>query len=149
MIQEILSTYYTPEIYHLFVAMFLGLCLGFERAVRNKDASFRTFALISAGSCLFTTLSLLAAGDVQPGLQLDASRIAAQIVSGVGFVCGGVIWANGNSLSGITTGAMIWFSAALGMCCGFGEIYLALHAFMCYFTILVVGEFLHKVVNKK
>lgn len=98
----------------LFLAGIIGLLIGIEREWRGKPASLRTFSVISTGSCLFTILSLEAAN-------LDQTRIAAQIVSGVGFLGGGVIFKTTDRIEGITTGALIWLAAALGMAAGFNE----------------------------
>jgi len=98
----------------LFIAAMIGLVIGVEREFRGKAASLRTFSIISTGSCLFTILSFETAN-------LDQTRIAAQIVSGVGFIGGGVIFKTSDRIEGITTGALIWLAAAIGMACGFNQ----------------------------
>jgi len=139
----------TPkEVIQLSVAAIFGMLIGFERAVKEKGASIRTFSLISSGSCLFSIASIFVAQQYAGGnVAVDSSRIAAQIVSGIGFLGGGVIFKTQDGIEGITTGAMIWFSAALGMCCGFGNILLAAQAFICYYVILGLGEVLHRMIN--
>ena len=98
------------------LALVLGGALGMEREYHDKPAGFATNCLICLGAMLFTVLSEimgLAGGD--PG------RIAAQIVTGVGFIGAGAIMRDGNKVSGITTAANVWLVAALGMAVGYGE----------------------------
>ena len=118
----------------LFSALLLGLLVGAEREWRNKVASLRTFAFISTGSCLFALLSLSAANGSTTG-PYDVTRVAAGIVTGIGFLGGGVIFKTSDRIEGITTGAMIWITAALGMACGFGNIDLAVWGFACFVMI--------------
>jgi putative Mg2+ transporter-C (MgtC) family protein len=105
----------------LMMSAIVGLCIGVERELRGKPASLRTFSVISTGSCLFTILSVQAAGTSVDGSPYDVTRIAAQIVSGIGFLGGGVIFKTTDRIEGITTGALIWLAAALGMACGFNQ----------------------------
>ncbi len=94
----------------------LGLLLGTEREYHGHPAGMRTMALIGAGSCMFTALGLLPdfAGHTDP------TRIAAQIVTGVGFLGAGSILRQGEYVRGLTTAASIWVAASLGMAVGFG-----------------------------
>ncbi len=113
----------------------IGYMIGIERAWRGKVASLRTFSTICAGSCLFTMLSVHAmAGVVNP--PHDITRIAAQIVTGIGFLGGGVIFRSGNRIEGVTTGALVWLTAAIGMACGFNQVALV-------GWVVVVGIFFH------
>lgn len=137
----------SEEFKHLLYAALLGLLLGCERAFKNKAASIRTFALLSTGSALFTLLSTMAAPI--SGTVVDNSRIAAQIVSGLGFLGAGVIFRYQDKLSGITTAVMIWFTAAVGMACGFGQIDLAVGSVLIYYVILIIGELLHRIAGTK
>ena len=125
----------------------LGLLIGAERALNNKSASFRTFSLVSTASSIFTIVGLEMSklGDVDP------TRISAQIVSGVGFVGAGIIYKDrqANSIEGVTTAVMIWFSSALGMVCGFGNINLVITCFSSYGLILLFGKILHILLNGK
>lgn len=124
----------------LILSVVLGLIVGIEREVRGKPASLRTFSTISAGSCLFTMLSVRATGVSGAGmssLDHDVTRVAAQIVTGIGFLGGGVIFKTTDRVEGITTGALIWFMSAVGMACGFNAIPEAVWAF----TIMGVSHF--------
>jgi putative Mg2+ transporter-C (MgtC) family protein len=100
----------------VLVALVIGLALGLEREIRGYAAGLRTMALVAAGACLFTGLGLI------PGLgrNVDPTRIAAQIVTGVGFLGAGSILRQGEDVRGLTTAASIWVAAAIGMAVGFG-----------------------------
>ncbi|MGO1851200.1 MgtC/SapB family protein [Microbacterium sp.] len=111
----------------LLVASFL-LCslIGLERQVRQKSVGYRTHVLVGLGSCAFTLVSgygfAMVLGD---DASLDPSRIAAQIVSGIGFLGAGVIFKGRNVVRGLTTAATVWVAAAVGMACGAGLLALA------------------------
>ncbi|MDQ0647039.1 putative Mg2+ transporter-C (MgtC) family protein [Microbacterium natoriense] len=113
----------------LALAFVLCTIIGYERQRRQKSAGLRTHALVGMGSALFTIVS---AYGFDPALnadgRLDPSRIAAQIVSGIGFLGGGVIFVKRGSVSGLTTAASIWISAAVGMACGAGMPTVAIFA---------------------
>ena len=114
----------------IVLALVLGGALGMERQYHDKPAGFATNCLICLGAMLFTVLSLVmgnAGGD--PG------RIAAQIVTGVGFIGAGSILRDGNKISGLTTAAGVWLVAAIGMAIGYGEY---LWASACAVAILIV-----------
>lgn len=104
----------------LAVAMLLGGVIGFEREYRAKDAGFRTHFLVALGSALFCIVS-------QYGFSFDlkdSSRVAAQVVSGIGFLGAGTIIFQKNVVRGLTTAAGLWVTAAIGLACGTG-MYLA------------------------
>ena len=111
------------------IALVLGLMIGAERELRGHPAGLRTMALISAGSCMFTGLGLIP----DFGKTVDPTRIAAQIVTGVGFLGAGSILRQGELVRGLTTAASIWVAASLGMAVGFGYFYVAR-----FVTIVVV-----------
>lgn len=120
----------------LLLSVVFGLIVGVDRELRGKPASLRTFTVISTGSCLFTLMSVRAAG----GSDHDVTRIAAQIVTGVGFLGGGVIFKTTDRIEGVTTGALIWFMAAVGMACGFNAIAEACWSFLLLiFTYFVIA----------
>jgi putative Mg2+ transporter-C (MgtC) family protein len=100
----------------LVVALILGLILGTEREIRGHPAGIKTMGLIAIGACMFTALGL------QPyfGSTVDPTRIAAQIVTGVGFLGAGAILRTGDDVHGLTTAASIWVAASVGMAVGFG-----------------------------
>lgn len=104
----------------LLLAAGLGAAIGIEREFRRKPAGLRTNILIALGSALFTTMSIqIAHGGGTP------DRIAAQVVTGIGFVGAGAILRSGGSVHGMTTAATIWVNAAVGMAAGAGEFAMA------------------------
>lgn len=114
------------------VATLIGAIIGFERELRGKAAGIRTYALVAMGSCLFTILSIFAAGVH------DTTRIAAQIVSGIGFLGAGVIWHKDSGIvEGLTTAASLWGVAAIGMAIGYGFVSIALTSAI---TVLIIME---------
>jgi putative Mg2+ transporter-C (MgtC) family protein len=114
----------------LVVALILGLILGTEREIRGHPAGIKTMGLISIGACMFTAMGLLPVF----GKNVDPTRIAAQIVTGVGFLGAGAILRTGDDVHGLTTAASIWVAAAVGMSVGFGY-----YAVAVFTTVLVVG----------
>lgn len=119
-------------ILRLALAAGLGAALGLEREMRQKPAGLRTNMLIAVGSALFSLISVQLAA--QGG---TADRIAANIVTGVGFLGGGAILRSGREVLGMTTAATIWVNAAIGMAAGFGESTLAISA--TGITLMVLG----------
>jgi putative Mg2+ transporter-C (MgtC) family protein len=105
----------------LVIAFVLSATIGIERQRRLKSAGLRTHTLVGLGSALFTLVSAYGFSAVLGSdVQLDPSRIAAQIVSGIGFLGAGVIFVRQNIVNGLTTAASIWVTAAIGMACGAG-----------------------------
>jgi len=105
----------------VFLAAGLGGLIGFEREWSQKSAGLRTNTLITVGSALFTLISIeIAVGTADPG------RIAAQIVTGIGFLGGGAILRTGTSVRGLTTAAIIWVNAGIGMAAGAGRYRVAI-----------------------
>lgn len=105
----------------LIIAMMLGGIIGLERDYRAKDAGFRTHFLVAVGSALFTLISMYGFED---GVK-DTSRVAAQVVSGIGFLGAGLIVFQKNVIRGLTTAAGLWVTAAVGMACGTGQYFMA------------------------
>ena len=106
------------DILKIAIAFLLGAALGLEREYRNKPAGFRTMIMITVGATLFTILSY----RINSG---TPDRIAANIITGIGFIGAGVIFKEGMKVSGMTTAATIWMAAAVGMSVGYGAYYLA------------------------
>ena len=108
----------------LFVAAALGGAVGLERELREREAGLRTHLLVSVGSALFFLVSAYAWTDwsfsQRDGVTYDPTRIAAQIVSGIGFLGAGAIIRQGLSVRGLTTAATLWLVAAIGMASGAG-----------------------------
>ena len=129
---------------HLLTAAALGAAIGLEREISGKDPSLRTFALISLGSCIFTMVSVEA---VDPGTMGDRTRIAAQIVTGIGFIGAGAIFRSETRVNGLTTAALMWCTAAIGMAVGIDRFDIAvsatLVALLCTFGLRIV----HKLIG--
>lgn len=100
----------------LACALVLGALIGLERQWRQRDAGLRTNALVSVGAALFVSLGELGLAESDP------TRIAAQIVSGIGFLGGGVILKGGATVRGLNTAATLWCAAAVGVLSGFGQL---------------------------
>ncbi|MDP9311974.1 MAG: MgtC/SapB family protein [Chloroflexota bacterium] len=120
----------------IVLAALLGGMIGFERAWHGHPAGLRTNSLVAVGACLFTILSITA--FPVHGSTQDTARIAAQIVSGIGFIGGGVLLQSKNRIRGITTAATIWLVAAIGMGVGAGLYFLAIFTTVFSTAILVV-----------
>lgn len=96
-------------------ALILGALIGSERQLRQRMTGLRTNALVSTGACLFVLMT-----QSVPGIAHDASRIAAYVVSGIGFLGGGVIMRDGLNVRGLNTAATLWCTAAVGVLCSMG-----------------------------
>lgn len=123
----------------LFVALLLGGVIGIEREYRSKEAGFRTHFLVALGSALFCIVSQYGFGfDLK-----DSSRVAAQVVSGVGFLGVGTIIFQKNVVRGLTTAAGLWVTAAIGLACGTGMyIAAAIATVMVLFGLEVMNSFI-------
>ncbi|OQP59971.1 hypothetical protein A3860_35605 [Niastella vici] len=117
----------------LLIAVLIGGIIGAEREYHNKSAGLRTLMLICLGSALFTMFSM------EIGSRTSPDRIASNIVTGIGFVGGGVIFMGGTGIYGVTTAATIWVTAALGMGVGAGHQYIALGG--CIVLVGVLNAF--------
>ena len=106
-------------IIRILVSLVLGVIIGIERGISHKAVGFRTVSLVCVGSTAFTLISTY-------GFQgVDTSRVAAQIITGIGFLGAGAILHKGYITKGLTTAAALWVSAAVGMACGTGMFVLA------------------------
>lgn len=117
------------EVLRILIALLLGGSIGLERELRERAAGFRTHILVAVGAAAFTLASIygfeLPAEDVGRTTGYDPSRVAAQIVSGIGFLGAGAIIRHGMSVRGLTTAASLWAVAAIGMMSGAGMYSLA------------------------
>ena len=105
----------------LAVALVLGALIGIEREYRGHPAGVRTMGMVSVGACIFTAAGIF----FLPGHATDPTRVAAQVVTGVGFLGAGAIFRSEDGVRGLTTAATVWVVAALGMAVGFGLYLLA------------------------
>ena len=121
----------------LGLAFVLSTLIGAEREWRQKSAGLRTHALVGVGAALFLIISKYGFSDVLgPHVRLDPSRVAAQIVTGIGFIGGGLIFVRGDAVRGLTTAAIVWVTAAIGMACGAGLPLLALAVTAAHFIVV-------------
>lgn len=127
--QKLYESFVYEDLILIFISIVIGLIIGWEREYRNKTAGLRTLMLVSVGSCTFTILSLKI-GVANP------DRLAANIITGIGFLGAGAIFKDENKINGITTACTIWVTAALGMAIGSGHIYLAIISATVVFFVL-------------
>ena len=106
----------------LILALILGGVIGFERQHRKKTAGLKTHVLVSLGSCLVTILSINLYAGVQGLTNADPARLAAQVVSGIGFLGAGAIIKEGPTIRGLTTAASLWVVASVGLAAGAGAV---------------------------
>jgi len=133
---------YQDLVLKLILSIIIGGAIGWERELRSKSAGFRTLILICLGATLFTILSELIGSKGAP------ERIASNIVVGIGFIGAGVIFKSNNRVSGITTAATIWVTAAIGMCIGSGQYFIAAAACVLVLLILVVFSRFDKRIDR-
>jgi putative Mg2+ transporter-C (MgtC) family protein len=129
----------------LCLAAFLGGVLGFEREWRNKAAGLRTNVLIAIGASLFTVMSI----DLSRSSGGDPTRIAAQIVTGIGFLGAGAIMRTGGGVQGLTTAATIWVNAAVGVAAGGGEYRVAMVATAVAVGALVILDPVERLIDRR
>ncbi|HNS04114.1 MAG TPA: MgtC/SapB family protein [Anaerolineae bacterium] len=122
------------QIVSLLIAAVLGGLIGMEREREQRPAGLRTYMLVCVGSALFTILSI----NAFPGVPRDTARVAAQVVTGIGFLGAGTVWRSQDRVSGLTTAAGLWVAAAIGMATGAGMGALALAATVLVLIVLAV-----------
>jgi len=127
----------------LLLAAGLGGIIGLEREWRNKEAGLRTNILITIGSAVFTLMSI----ELTDGKTGDTSRVAAQIVTGIGFLGAGAIMRTDAGIQGLTTAATIWVNAAIGVAAGGGEYHLAVITTFITLVVLLVLQPIEKYVD--
>jgi putative Mg2+ transporter-C (MgtC) family protein len=124
---------WTGDIFTILLAVCCGAVIGFERQLRHKPAGLRTNILICLGAAVFTIISARMAGDKD-----SITRIAAQIVTGVGFLGAGAVIQDRGGIHGLTTAATIWLVASVGMACG-AKLYLLAVISTLVAIIVLVG----------
>src|ERR1700679_3380688 len=126
------------QIGELAMAFLLSALIGLEREIRVKSAGLRTHTLVGLAAALIMLVSKYGFGDVLAvnRVVLDPSRVAAQIVTGIGFIGGGLIFVQRDVVRRLTTAATIWLTAAVGMACGAGLPVLALFVTATHFLIM-------------
>ena len=133
-------------ILRLLLAAVLGALIGYERNIRSKEAGLRTHLLVALSSSLIMIVSQYGFSEVvQKYVEVDPSRIAAQVVSGIGFIGAGVIFKERGSIKGLSTAAGLWGVAAIGLAVGSGLYTLGIAATI---LILIAFEVLNKIAKK-
>lgn len=135
-------------IVRLAVAMGLGMLIGAERLFVHKEAGMKTYALVSMGSALFIVLSEMILVKYGNASGFDPSRIASQIIVGIGFFGAGSIILQGNKLLGLTTAGGFWVAAGIGMAAGFGFYGIAVISTILALFILIVVNILERPIRK-
>ncbi len=133
---------YPEDLLKLVFAILIGGVIGAEREYQNKAAGFRTLIFICVGACLYTIFSVHIAKNSDP------ARIAAQIVTGVGFIGGGVIMHDAGRVHGLTTAATIWLVAALGIGIGSGEYATTTAATLATLIVLLIFPRLERGIDR-
>jgi putative Mg2+ transporter-C (MgtC) family protein len=139
------SLIFPPDSAQLVIAALLGMLIGLEREVAGKDPSIRTFSLIATGSCMFALLSLELFHEYHIG---DPTRIAAQIIPGIGFLGAGTIFRSKHGVSGFTTAALMWVTAGIGMAVGLGRSDLGISATFIALFLTLSLRLVHGVLRK-
>lgn len=123
-------------------SILFGFGLGLERELTNKYAGLRTHILVCMGSCVFTLLSIyafpMAIDHTHPQAFGDPARIAAQVLTGIGFIGGGTVLRHGSSVYGLTTAATLWVAASIGMSCGVGMLDIGFITTLLSVSVLVL-----------
>lgn len=128
------------QLVELGAAFMLSATVGLEREIRHKSAGLRTYTVVGTAAALFLLISKYGFMDVLANgrIVLDPSRVAAQIVTGIGFIGAGLIFVKGDWVKGVTTAATIWLVTAIGMACGAGLLLLAAVVTAAYFVVALV-----------
>lgn len=140
-------------VFRIMLAIVLAFIPGMERELTGKFAGLRTHILVCVGACVFTILSLygfqFTAHTQGVIVQDDPARIAAQVITGIGFIGAGTVMRHGSNISGITTAATLWVCAAIGMSCGCGQYVTAVVASCATLIVLISIRALEKNVLAK
>ncbi|OGI68616.1 hypothetical protein A2738_01920 [Candidatus Nomurabacteria bacterium RIFCSPHIGHO2_01_FULL_42_15] len=135
-------------IIRLLVAVGLGLLIGVERALVHKEAGMKTHALVSLGSAVFIVVSQMISLRYPNVVGFDPSRIASQVIVGIGFLGAGSIILQGNKLLGLTTAGGLWVTAAVGMAAGFGFYGLAVVTTILVLLVLILVNLFENPIRK-
>ena len=122
-------------------AFALSAAIGLEREIRHKSAGLRTYTVVGMTAALFLLVSKYGFTDVllDGRIVLDPSRVAAQVVTGIGFIGAGLVFVRGDRVQGLTTAATVWLVTAIGMACGAGLPLLALGVTIAYFVLVFIS----------
>ena len=136
------------QAYLLVIAVILGSTLGLERSLAGKTAGIRTFGLVSMGACLFILIARFVIPTAE-AFNYDPLRVAAGIIMGIGFLCGGVIVFKDSTLTGLTTAAGLWVAAGIGMATGYGLLSLAFFATAATLLVFTIFWFVERKITSR
>lgn len=137
------------SVFRLVLATILGGMIGLERESMNKYAGFRTHTLVCIGSCLIMITSIEMYTKIGQGINSDPARLAAQVVSGIGFLGAGTIIRSGFGVRGLTTAASLWVVAGIGLAVGAGSYITAVATTVIVFLVLVYMSGLERLVKTR
>ena len=132
---------FSEDTLKIILSLVLGALIGLEREYRSKAAGFRTITLISIGSTLFTIVSIKLGGAA------NADRVAANIITGIGFIGAGVVFKDALTITGLTTATAIWATAALGMAVGAGDYKVAGEGLLAVLVVLSLFEYVQNWID--
>jgi putative Mg2+ transporter-C (MgtC) family protein len=132
---------FSEDTLKIILSLVLGALIGLEREYRSKAAGFRTITLISIGSTLFTIVSIKLGGVN------NADRVAANIITGIGFIGAGVVFKDALNITGLTTATAIWATAALGMAIGAGDYKVAAEGLVAVLIVLSLFEYVQNWID--
>lgn len=132
---------FSEDTLKIILSLVLGALIGLEREYRSKAAGFRTMTLISIGSTLFTIVSIKLGGPA------NADRVAANIITGIGFIGAGVVFKDAITITGLTTATAIWATAALGMAVGSGDYKVAGEGLVAVLIVLSLFEYVQNWID--
>lgn len=133
----------------LILAAILGAVIGIEREIKNRAAGFRTHIIVSVGACLIMLIGIDGIGKFSSDTARDTARIAGQVISGIGFLGAGTILQKKNAVTGLTTAATLWLSAAIGLAVGIGYYEGAIiSTVICLVTLISLNK-ISDLINKK
>lgn len=135
--------------FRIFLAAFLGAIIGIEREIKNRAAGFRTHIIVSVGACLVMLIGIDGIGQISSDIGRDTARIAGQVVSGIGFLGAGTILQKKDGVSGLTTAATLWLSAAIGLAVGIGYYQGAVLATVICLITLISLKWVSDLINKR
>ncbi|MCM3706951.1 MULTISPECIES: MgtC/SapB family protein [Cytobacillus] len=148
-----------PEIYlRIFLSMIMGAIIGYERSSKGKPAGIRTYSLISLGSTLIMVVSIFSLDYIvsqhtyneQISIVNDPTRIAAQVVSGIGFIGAGIVYTTDlGKKVGLTSAAQLWATAMVGLTIGVGMYDIAFLTLICIIFIVKLVDWMHFMRNKR
>ena len=134
------SISWAEALWRLGAATFLPFLIGLERFIRRKPIDFRPFVIISAGACGLAIGAMeLVESTVDPQSQIDPSRIFEGVITGIGFLGAGAMFREGSFVQGAGSAASIWVAGAIGLVCGFGEIWIGMIITGIVLTVLIAS----------